>query len=375
MKVYGSAIDADRLRALVGTTRQVIGWRQVVLGDWSERGVRAVEARTAGGFDISVLVDRALDIGDASIDGIPVAWRSPTGFTHPSFYEATPMGFQRSMGGGLFVTAGLDHVLVPFSEPEPAYAYPLIERIDYPMHGRISNTPGRLARLEENLDGVEPSLRVGGIAQQASVFGEFLQLDRDITTRIGEPHLKVVDQVTNHGGTSAPHMLLYHVNLGFPLLAPGARLFSSPRVDTWGVDSNDPSEIPFGEFGDPVAVRPEQVFSHRLQPDADGWSHAGVLNPHLGLAVVVSVRPEELPFLFEWRVERERFYALGLEPSTVDIGTREDARTQGFLQTLEPGQSRTYTTLYRGVRAASVDEACERLAIERHQLAGTSGEG
>jgi hypothetical protein len=357
MNVHGHDLDLPGLRALVGTTRQVVGLRQVVLGDGVERGVRAIEARTAGGIDITCLVDRALDVADASINGFPLAWRASTGYAGPWFYEPSPMGFQRTMGGGLFVTAGLDHVLFPVREAEPAYAYPLIGERDYPMHGRIAHTPARVVELREMLDEEPALLRIRAQAEQASLFGEHLELDRTVQTAIGDPLLTITDKVTNLGGTPGPHMMLYHVNLGFPLIAPGTQLFGSPRTSSQPAPATDPDERPFTPFGQPVPGRVEQVFAHQLEADTDGWVHAGVYNPSVSLAFGLSWRSSVLPHLLEWRVERAGVYALGLEPSTAGMGGRTGARETGTLRTLEPGDSVIYEIHYRGVAADSLEDA------------------
>lgn len=357
MKVHGRDLDLQEMRALVGTSRQVLGWRQIVLDDGVERGVRAIEARTAGGIDITCLLDRALDVADATIDGLPVAWRAPTGYAGPWYYDASPMGFQRTMGGGLFVTAGLDHVLFPVREAELAYAFPLIAERDYPMHGRIAHTPARLVELREDLVGPDPSLRVRAIATQASVFGEYLELDRTIETRVGTPLVTVSDRVTNLGGTPAPHMMLYHVNLGFPLLDVDTQPFAATRLHTAAASANDGSEEPFSPFGAPRPGTVEQVYCHRLQEDPAGLAHVGVFNPRLALAVGLSYSARALPYLLEWRVRRAGVYALGFEPSTADLEGRTGARHQRRLRLLEPGESITYDLAFRAVRAHDLAEA------------------
>lgn len=357
VNVHGHELSAAELRSLVGDTRQVLGLRQLVLDDDVERGVRAIELRTAGGIDVTCLLERALDLGDASFDGVPLAWRAATGFAAPWFYDPRPMGFQRTMAGGLLVTAGLDHALFPAREEEPAYAYPLIGEREYPMHGRIAHTPARLVELAEDLDGTPPVLRVRAVARQASLFGEYLELDRSIEARIGEPRLTITDRITNRGGTAAPHMLLYHVNLGFPLLDPEAAPFSSPPLETTAAPANDGGEQPFSPLGEPVRGRVEQVYCHRLEADEGGYAYAGVVNPRLGIAFGLCYDTRALPFLFEWRVRRAGVYALGLEPSTADLGGRPGARAAGTLRMLEPGETLSYRLEFLALRAGDVASA------------------
>lgn len=363
LRVYGHLLDTAGLRDLVGSLDQVVGLRSVELEDGVERGVRAIEGRTGGGLDFTALVERALDIADVHFEGLPLAWRAPTGYAAPWFYDARPMGFLRTMGGGLFVTAGLDHVLYPVKEAEPVYAHPLIGERDYPMHGRIAHVPARVTEVAQELDSEMPLLRVRGVARQASLFGEDLELDRTIEAFIGEPELRITDRVTNLAGTPCPHMMLYHVNLGFPLLEPGVRPFGSEHIETQRAPATESFTVPFAPFGEPVRGAVEQVFCHRVIPDVDGFGHAYVFNEHHGLAFGVAFDTAAMPYLFEWRVERSGVYALGFEPSTVDLGGRGGAREKGTLRFLEPGETVNYKLRFRAVRAMSIEGARKALQV------------
>jgi hypothetical protein len=148
-------------------------------------------------------------------------------------------------------------------------------------------------------------------------------------------------------------MMLYHVNLGFPLLDAGAQPFSSPLRETEAAPANDGSEEPFSPLGTPTRDVVEQVYVHRLEPDEAGFVHAGVFNERLGLAFGLSCEPAVLPYMFEWRVRRAGVYALGLEPSTSGVDGRVGARRDGTLKILEPGESVTYRLVFRAQQHAS----------------------
>ena len=59
---------------------------------------------------------------------------------------------------------------------------------------------------------------------QAALFGEQLALRRRIEADLGGRALRITDVVTNTGATPCPHMLLYHCNVGFPVVDAGAEL-------------------------------------------------------------------------------------------------------------------------------------------------------
>ena len=65
---------------------------------------------------------------------------------------------------------------------------------------------------------------------QAAVFGEQLLLRRRIEARVGESRLRIHDVVENVGHDRTPHMYLYHVNAGYPVVDEGAELLVPARA-------------------------------------------------------------------------------------------------------------------------------------------------
>ena len=90
--------------------------------------------------------------------------------------------------------------------------------------------PARLAGYGEHWDGDRCTLWCEGLVQQSAVFGEDLHLRRRIEAEVGTDEIRVVDRVVNHGFYETPHMLLYHLNVGYPVLDEGAR-FLAPVAD------------------------------------------------------------------------------------------------------------------------------------------------
>ena len=117
-------------------------------------------------------------------------------------------------------------------------------------------------------------------------------------------------------------MLLYHINLGWPLLDETSRLVGpggppEPRDEEarGGLQAWD-------RFAGPTPSFLERVFYHRPEANADGWAEARLENPALagGLAFSVRFRPEELPQFVQWTMTSEGIYVVGLEPATCRVG-------------------------------------------------------
>jgi hypothetical protein len=338
-RLFGQPFGRDELLRRVGRLGQVAGIRLVTLEDGSERGVRVLEVRTGTGFSFDVLVDRAFDIGRCELRGIPLAWTSAVGFAGPWYYEWESLGFFRNWGGGLLTTCGIDHTLFMATDTAAQYHYPPKQTEDFPLHGRVSNKPARLVGYGERWDGDECVLWAEGETLQAAVFGEQLVLRRRIEARVGESRLRIRDEVENVGWDRTPHMLLYHVNLGFPVVDAGSEVLVPARSveargehPVEGYRTLDPPEPGFVE----------QVFEHDNAVEEAGTVPVGVVNGRLGIGAYEVYRPEQLPHHFMWRMLGEGTYVVGIEPCTNRTAGRLDARERGELIELDPGERRTY---------------------------------
>jgi hypothetical protein len=338
-ELYGRRWDREGLLRRVGRLDQLAGVRLVTLGDGAERGVRVLEFRTGSGFSFEVLVDRAFDIGACELRGVPLGWRSAVGFSGPWYYEWEDLGFFRTWGGGLLTTCGIDHALFMAEDTATQYHYPPKQTERFGLHGRVANRPARLVGYGERWDGDRCVLWAEGVTLQASVMGEQLELRRRIEADVGETCLRIRDEVVNVGWDPTPHMLLYHVNVGFPVLDDGAELLvPAVRVAARG----DHPREGYTTFHGPAAGYVEQVFEHTVLAEPDGTVPVAIVNRSLELGVYEVFRHDQLPHHFLWRMLGEGTYVAGIEPSTNRMAGRLDARERGELVILEPGQARGY---------------------------------
>lgn len=321
-EIFGLALG-DALQR-VGSLEQVVRVESVVESDGPARGARRLHVVNGGGLEFDLHPDRALDIGAASLDGVPLAWLSSTGFPGPGSYEPEGRGWLRTFGGGLLTTCGLNSFGPPADDEDGVAG----------MHGRIGNLPVRLTSAQASQD----RITVCGTARQTAVFAENLVLRRTITTEIGSAAISVQDTVTNEGSTSSPHMVLYHVNLGWPLLEEGC-IVEIPHESVRARDSDAQAGLGHQyEVGGPVPGFREQVFIHRPGPERT----AKVTNAARKVRFTLRYS-ETLPALFEWKMTAPQHYVLGLEPAnTAEIQGRAAARAAGTLPRLEPGESVDY---------------------------------
>jgi hypothetical protein len=353
MDLYGQRFSRRSLSEHTGALAQVAGVRLHTLGDGLERGIRCLEFRTGTGFVFEVMVDRGMDIGRADFRGAAIGWQSPTGFRNPSLHEFNDEGglsFLRSFSG-LLVTAGLDHALFPEAQDASPYPYPHRKTLTSPLHGRVANIPGRLTGYGERWEGDDCILWCEGVMQQAAVFGEDLHLIRRIEAKVGSSEFTLHDQVLNHGFYRSPHMFLYHINLGWPVLAAGSEYRAPVRHTIWAshADALNKQGVGYRLQSAPVANFHEQVFEHAMLADEDGRIPVALINHKFegrGLGFMVEVNRREFPFQFQWQNYHSGHYAIGLEPSTNHVLGKRFAEERKELIWLEHGESRSYTTRF-----------------------------
>jgi hypothetical protein len=344
--------DRDEIERHAGDLAAAGGVRSVVLADGIERGIRVLEFRTGGGLRFDVLADRAMDIGLAEFDDISVGWRSATGFRHPGLHEISDedgLSWLRSMSG-LMVSAGLDHTLFGGEVDAGQYHYPPRAAVRHGLHGRVANIPARLTGYGERWDGGRCVLWAEGEVRQAAIFGEHLVLRRRIEADLGGTRIRLSDTVTNAGFDRTPHMFLYHVNVGWPLLDEGTRFEANVARTVWQSQSVASQGVSHTVLPGPRPGFEEQVYEHVVTPDADGRARVRVVNERLGRAFELDYDPVAFPAFFQWLNLREGGYAIGLEPSTHHVAGDAAARADGSMIWLSHGEERRYQTTFGFLR-------------------------
>jgi Domain of unknown function (DUF4432) len=340
VSLWGRPWTRRELLARVGRLDQVAGVQLVEATDGAERGVRLLRFTAGSGFGFDVLVDRGFDIGRAWLGGQPLAWWSPVGLIGPGLHEPAGIGWFRGFPGGLVSTCGLDHTLLGGTDDASVFNYPHRKTETYGLHGRFTGLPARLAGYGAAWHGDECVLWAEGEITQAVVFGEQLVLRRRVEADVGGTALRITDTVTNTGATACPHMLLYHCNVGFPVVDAGAELAYPAAPGTCVSDACDPG------YRRLLAPRPdfvEECYEHDMVPGPDGMVSAAVINRGAGLGVYQRYSRAALPHHITWRQLGAGTYVVAMEPSTNRDAGRADARARGELQHLAPGEERRYT--------------------------------
>jgi hypothetical protein len=370
VEIWGRSLTRRELDARVGARQQLYGVDLMEYADGAARGVRLLRFRSGAGLAFAVLVDRSFDIGELEFRGVPLSWASGSGFRSPDLHNASDeqgSGFLRSFSGFL-CTCGFDHIRQPERGSAVHFGIPARTAIDYPLHGRGAFQPGQLVGYGERWDGDDCTLWCEGRVVQAAVNGEYLVLSRRIETRVGGATLTISDEVVNQGFAPTPHMLLYHVNFGWPLLDEGAR-FRAPIGATRA--ANHPrAEQQVGCFtqAGPQPQFRQQLFDHDVVADQGGRVGVALINDRLGLGVAIDYDARALPCLQQLQAFAEGRYFFAVEPATARWGTRAAAEERGEVPVLAHGETRRYETTISVLGAEDIvrfDERIDRLTPTR----------
>ena len=316
----------------VGDFSQLFGIKEYSMSGGKANGVKAFDVRNGSGLEFTVLADRCLDIAGLSFKGINCSFISKTGIVAPEYYDENGFGFLRSFHAGFLTTCGLRNVGNPCEENGESYS----------LHGRISNTPAEEVCAEtEWIDDI-PILAISGKMREARVFGENLLLSRRITCRYGENKIFIQNVVENCGFKREELMLLFHFNLGYPLLDEGSLLVAPTEKLTPRDSEAKKGEASYNQCQQPTANYSEQVFYHNLNSNQNGDTRVALINETLELGIALHFNKNQLFNFTQWKQMGEGEYVLGLEPCNCYVGGRIDPRNKGILEFMEPGEIRNF---------------------------------
>ena len=336
MYLYKRNYSRNELRKKIGDIYQIGGIKKYEYTDGVSKGVRAVDIKNGDGFDATVLLDRGMDISHLDYKGIPFGWNSSTFEASPVFYESKGVEWLRTFFGGILTTCGLTYV-----------GHPCIDQgEELGLHGRISNLPAYNVNTDEYWVDDDYFIEVSGFVRETSVFGYKLELMRKISMKMGENKLIIEDKVKNIGFEKSPHMIIYHINIGFPVLDKNSKLIEPAAAIVTPFDEKSKNGFAnYSTFDEPVKGFKEQVFFHDIKADKSGCVNAAIINEEFegtGIGVYLKYNKDNLPFLNEWKMIGQGEYVVGIEPLNCNVGGRAKEREEGTLKFLQPDEEVKY---------------------------------
>lgn len=329
-----TALGRRELEARVGNVHDALGPRVLVEQEGAARGNRIAVLRSGTGLEATVSLDRGMDLRDVWWQGRPVSYHSSAGDAAPAMYDPTGSEWLRTFAGGLLTTCGLRNVGPPVEDAGERFG----------QHGRITASPATSTRAWGDWDGDRFVSRVAGMVREAAVAGEHLELHREISVVAGTDRITLRDIVRNTGFRPEPVLLMYHCNLGWPLVDEGTEIDIASSAATDMVTGEPVSAAGWRTAPAPTAnPGANRVIIHDVKTDDDGWASVGVVNrlisagPH---ALTVKWRGDQLPHLTQWTSFLPGTYVLGIEPGNCIPSGRPSELAAGRGDILEPGEEK-----------------------------------
>lgn len=309
----------------IGHESQLYGIEEHRLVGGKGDGMRLLEIHNGKGLDLTVSLDRCADISRLRYKGMNMSYFSPCGYVGPAYYEATGANWLKSFTAGFLTTCGLQAVGSPCVD----------EGEELPLHGSIANIPAEQACwYEENGE-----LVVRAVVKDEGIFARKLRLNREIRVSLEENKFKIHDTIENTGDAELPVEILYHMNMGYPLLDEDS-VVDIPSAKVIPRDANAAKGLEkWKDMEKPQAGFVEQCYYHVFEKEG----RASIYQPKLGQGLEITFDPEELDGFVEWKMLGIRDYVLGLECGNCYPDGRNVMREQGMLKFLAPGEKKEYT--------------------------------
>lgn len=299
-------------------------------------GVSVVEVDN-GALRFVVLPDRGMGLWKAWLGAMELGWQSPVrGPIHPKF---VPL-FEPSGIGWL---SGFDELLCRCGlESNGAPEFDERGTLRWPLHGRIANLPAH--HLTVSYHPARRELAIRGVVEEARLFGGKLRLTSTILTRVDQPGLRIVDEVTNLSAQPGELELLYHLNLGSPLCAPGAKLHAPVRQVAPRDATAAAGIAEWNRYPQPQVSVPESVYFAELADDGHGHTRVLLESPDAQAGLTLGINTRQLPYFTLWKNPQmpQDGYVTGLEPCVNFPNVRSFEKEQGRVASLAFGESRTF---------------------------------
>lgn len=316
----------------IGNINQLFSVKKYQFIDGKQDSVKAIDINNGAGIDMTILLDKCMDFAQLKFKSKNLNFITPTGIVSPQFYDDTNADWLKSWTAGFLTTCGLSNIGSACIDQGEKFG----------IHGRLSNTPAENISISVIEEDEIPVLKVTGTMKQAVMFGENLTLKRTVTCRYGVNEIEIEDDVYNDGYKTQPIMLLYHFNIGYPLLSENARLFI-PSKKVSGRDEHAQEHIKqWNEITPPVKDFQEMCFYHDIEGNADGMKIVGIDNEKEELSVRIHYNGKLLDHFVQWKMLGKGEYVMGLEPCNATIDGRSNARENKSLKEINPNEHIVY---------------------------------
>lgn len=308
----------------IGSTLQYSGVRKFALLEGKAKGMEFYRVRNGLGLELVISLDRCFDISELNFKGINCSYLAPCDYVSSQYFNNQGNEFLKSFSAGFLTTCGLRNVGNPCDDAGESLG----------LHGTISNTPSTNNYYVENSE----EIILHGTIIDGNIFDSKLVLEREIRVSKKNNTFKIKDTIENAGDKVEPLCLLYHMNLGYPLLSENSEIeISSSKVR--GRDTLAESEIDkWKDILPPQSQYKERCYYHCFNSE----KYAKIANKCLNMELKIKFDDEKLDKFVQWKMFGKRDYVLGFEPGNSLPDGRNIIREQGELKYIKPNERQTF---------------------------------
>lgn len=310
----------------IGHKSQVFGAEVHRLMGGKGDNMRLLEVWNGKGLNLTISLDRCADISRLFYKGINLGYMSPVGYVHPSYYKKEE--FLSSFTAGFLTTCGLNNVGSPNVDNGE----------NLPLHGTISNTPVESYKINYLKDKIEIDANI----IDEEIFSHKLVLNRKVIVSLKTNSIKIKDKIINRGDKEYPVEILYHMNMGYPLLSENSELKINSSKVKGRNDFAEQGLANWNKMSKPIQGIDEQCYFHSFEKN-EGF--AAIFNKDIKTGVKISFDTTSLKYFTEWKMMGERDYVLGLEPGNCHPDGRNKMRSENALAILQPGEEVEYEVI------------------------------
>lgn len=275
---------------------QIASVRRYEYTDGREKGLKVIDCDN-GNVRFLLNESKALDVMQVFHKGQNVSFLSKNAFT------AREIGFLNRFEGGMLYTCGLDSVG---------------GRDGFELHGSFHNNTAEVTLCECT----EEEIVVKANIRNTALFGQNLVIKRTITSKIGSDEIKIQDLLVNEGYKTENYCVLYHINVGYPMLDDGCELVVEENDCTSRNAVAEKEKTERYAMTEAVVEKEETCYFLDLkQPKVK------LINNKISKEFILEYSQNSLPCFVEWKSMCSGDYALGLEPCTTFLDDKFQYKT------------------------------------------------
>lgn len=283
-----------------GNIEQVAFTKRIEYKNGNAAGVNAILCKN-GKLSLTLLESKALDIFDLSYGGNNMSFISKNGLVAGNPAHTPPAEFMKYFPGGFLYTCGLENI----GKPEDGK----------PFHGSFSYHPSVIIKEQTVVKDGKIVLEIEGKIRDTALFSTEIETVRNY--KIHDNKIILTDKITNLDFKEQSIIMLYHFNLGYPMLDACTKL--TANIGSTGCRTGNCNLDKYNVMNEPVDDCQEEVFIHTFNDDI---ARIEVENSELKHKIIFTYDTRFLKYLTEWKLMKSGDYVLGIEPATSHIDNK-----------------------------------------------------